>query len=281
MSFFRLSISTPLFATLLAMAAIAVISCGENLPGSEEKKNQPRGLVLKGIHWRHSGTSAETLDKTWFAKTVREVMVRQSQINQTDCVLQIEGGLETTGGEGTLVIEARVSLEKDKMVLHSGVSATGEATDPAKAEQLVRKGLEDVGDSIADQLVLLKGNRQRWVQGLEASEPDVQVLALRLIGRGRIKQAVPAVARLLEDPREQVAEVAAETLMLIGDQRAVPLLIASVRRGDLRSEVRAIEAMAKIGGDEAQAYLEMIALGHEIQEVRNLATELLKQQNSE
>ena len=45
---------------------------------------------------------------------------------------------------------------------------------------------------------------------------------------------------------------------------------------DLRSEVRAIEAMGRIGGEEAEAYLEMTAVGHEVPEVQALSKDLLK-----
>jgi hypothetical protein len=49
-----------------------------------------------------------------------------------------------------------------------------------------------------------------------------------------------------------------------------------MRRRDLRSEVRAIEAMGHLGGAEAEAYLEMTAVGHEVPEVRILSKRLLQ-----
>ena len=88
--------------------------------------------------------------------------------------------------------------------------------------------------------------------------------------------SIEHIGKLLSDPRPEVAEVAAQSLAEIGDERAVPVLIKSIERGDLRSQVRAIEAMAVIGGEEAEAYLEMTAKGHEIEEVRTLSFAALK-----
>ena len=114
---------------------------------------------------------------------------------------------------------------------------------------------------------------------LQIAFPDEQLFALRLLGLRKAREAVPAIGRLLEDPRIQVVEAAAEVLAEIGDERAVPFLVQGMRRRDLRSEVRAIEAMGSIGGKEAEAYLEMTAVGHEVPEVRALSKNLLKQMN--
>jgi HEAT repeat protein len=96
------------------------------------------------------------------------------------------------------------------------------------------------------------------------------------LGQRKVRAAVPAIGDLLDDPREQVVEAAAEALAEIGDEKAVPFLVKGMRRWDLRSEVRAIEAMGHIGGEEAEAYLEMTAIGHEVPEVRILSKSLLQ-----
>jgi hypothetical protein len=43
-----------------------------------------------------------------------------------------------------------------------------------------------------------------------------------------------------------------------------------------RSEVRAVEALGRIGGEEAEAYLEMVAGGHQVEEVRRIARDALQ-----
>ena len=78
-------------------------------------------------------------------------------------------------------------------------------------------------------------------------------------------------AKIVQAAVREVAEAAAVALGDMGDESAVPVLIQSMDPRSLRSEVRAIEAMARIGGKEARAYLEMTAEGHENSEVRELS----------
>ena len=70
---------------------------------------------------------------------------------------------------------------------------------------------------------------------------------------------------------EQIADMAP------GQQRVLGGLVAHTFDPDPRIAWRAIEAMAQIGGSEAQAYIEMVALGHEVPEVRRLAQEKLEE----
>jgi HEAT repeat protein len=107
------------------------------------------------------------------------------------------------------------------------------------------------------------------------------VLALSLLGAAKTRVAIPAIGLVLKDPRERVAESAADALVAIGDESAVPILIGAIRRNDVRSEVRAIEAISRIGGKEARAYLEMTAFGHENSEVRALSQNALARMPSE
>ena len=175
-----------------------------------------------------------------------------------------------------IVLEARIGVCGFAEPITAGVMAVGPAGDAAKAERLIANGLADLARAVRAHVELLGADRERVVRALHSAEADEQLLAIRLLRRARDARAVDAIASLLGDPRPHVAEAAAEAVGELGDASAVPLLVGSIRRGDLRSEVRALEAIARIGGPEAEAYVEMVAGGHEIGERRRMAADLLE-----
>jgi hypothetical protein len=194
----------------------------------------------------------------------------RSQAGATPRV-DVTGMWDAADGEAALRIEAKLKGVDARVPILAAIVATGRAADAAAAAELARRGADDLGKALAAMFVLYGAGEAAWIRALGAAEPDEQVLALALLGDGKCRGAVPAIGAVLDDPRERVAEAAADALVAIGDEAAVPILIGAIRRNDVRSEVRAIEAISRIGGTEARAYLEMTAIGHEIPEVRALS----------
>ena len=179
-------------------------------------------------------------------------------------------------GDARLTLEARIRARGLGEPVTSGVAAVGSGGDRAAVTRLLERALADLDHGLRTAAGLLGAGEERLILALDSAEPDEQILAARLLSERRARAAVPALGRMLEDPRPDVAEAAAGAMAAIGAPEAVPLLIRAIRRGDLRSEVRAIEAMAAIGGAEAEAYLEMTAVGHEVPEVRRLSEAALR-----
>jgi len=190
--------------------------------------------------------------------------------------LDVTGMWDLEGEDAALRVEAKLKGVDTRVPIRAAIVATGRAEDPAAAADVVRRSVDDLGKALASMFALYGAGEATWIRALDAAEPDEQMLALALLGDAKCKAAIPAIGPALGDPRAQVAEAAADALVAIGDQSAVPVLIASIRRGDMRSEVRAIEAISRLGGKEARAYLEMTAIGHEIPEVRALSVGALE-----
>ena len=188
--------------------------------------------------------------------------------------LVLKGSLSEVKGEGAFIVEAFIRGGLP-IPLSTGLLAMGPISDSKSEAKLLDKGLVDLRYALKSLLKLCDGDIQMWRRALDSAEPDEQIFAARLLANAKQAVAVEPIAALLSDPRPQVAEAAADALGEIGDERAVPLLINSIKHGDLRSEVRAIEAMSRIGGKEAKAYLEMTANGHEIDQVRKLSAAAL------
>ncbi len=193
--------------------------------------------------------------------------------------VSVSGALKIVGDGASLVLAIKMHLAGHMKPFETGIEAVGSAGDEKQAESLVNQALSDLAHAVKNLSALAAGNEAALIAALDAAEPDEQLLALKILGHKKTASAVPAIGLLLEDPRIIVQESAAEALARIGDERAVPLLIAAIKRYDIRSEVRAIEAMGRIGGEEARAYLEMTATGHDIPEVRKMSAALLDNMN--
>lgn len=255
------------------LAAAFLVGCGGH--GCGAKRDQPPGLALVAARWRESADFGRALDEPAFASLAEAAGRRVALPAGWSGDLLVSGELRAAGGAGELVIRARLRLAGVEAAIEPGVAATIRCPDAASAEAAVERALSDLAVALGELCAIAAASPDRWIEALGSAEPDEQVLALDLIGTSKLARAVPAAARLLGDPRERVAEAAAEALARIGDRAAVPLIIRAVDPKNLRSEVRAIEAIGRIGGPEARAYLEMTATGHEVAEVRALSSDLL------
>lgn len=267
--------SRPILVAALLLAL--PLACGS--PSTEPKPEQaPDRAELGRVSWSAVGPEAAGLGRDEIADLARKELARVAAPAAAIAQHRVDltGTIDTTAGEGALMFEAVFAPARDGVPVSATLAATGQADSPDAARSLVRKGLGDLAAALDAMARLSRGGPEDWTRALVSAEPDEQRLAAVLLGRDRVRQAVPGLAEMLSDPREPVAESAAEALVAIGDRSAVPLLIKSIRRGDLRSEVRVIEALGRLGGPEAEAYLEMTAGGHEVEEVRRLSERALE-----
>jgi len=261
--------------TAWTMACAWCLACGER-GKSAEGTAVPSPLVLHAVHWRMKSDSAVEITRDAFERAamngLRTVVVQRLGVERA----VLNGELEIQDGSGVLVLDARIQTNILNFPIETTLMATSAVNSRGEADNLVDKGVLDLASALKELVRVAEAGKKAWAQGLHSSEMDVQLLSVRLLGRAKEKSAVVSLAALLSDPRERVAEAAAEALVEIGDSRAVSSIIKSIKRWDLRSEVRAIETIGRIGGEEAEAYLEMTAVGHEIEEVRRLSGDLLK-----
>ncbi len=106
-----------------------------------------------------------------------------------------------------------------------------------------------------------------------ALSPDAETrrAALAELGRAPRPEAVEALLRALDDDDPRVAIRAAEALAAAREPRAVPRLIEMTRELPAASAARVVEAIGRIGGPEAEAYLFVLETGSPEEEVRRMA----------
>lgn len=198
---------------------------------------------------------------------------------------------EATGG-ARLKLRAMVSPDGVSGELHAVVSARLDHTGsiPLNADiDAVRPGAPDggqldskvyaehlekaVGEAVAaidEQVALLRGGNNTLVKALGHREPSVKIAAARTLGERRAKEAVDPLCKILREDTSAVGEAAVGALAAIGDAKAVPCLIGWAGSDDRRLVI-VLDPIATLGGQEARAFLEMIASGHENPGIRRVA----------
>lgn len=112
---------------------------------------------------------------------------------------------------------------------------------------------------------------------LSDSDEAVQRAAVRLLARKHDARALaPLVARLDTDDLTQIRETMG-LLIELGDPAAVPPLINASRARDNVVQREIVFALGAIGGDEAEAYLDVVATGHDDPLVRASAEQALSE----
>jgi HEAT repeat protein len=138
------------------------------------------------------------------------------------------------------------------------------AKEPDKRAQAVQKlGQYDI-----------RWTRKYLLKALKDPDFNVRATAGRLLGRARVKEALPVVSEWLTSTAVDDKKVAAEILGAIGTPEAVPLLIRALGDPDYEVRLQSVLALGQIGGE--RVVLPIIArLEDEKPEVRRAAVDQL------
>jgi HEAT repeat protein len=185
---------------------------------------------------------------------------------------------EDLAGEGEQVYPIRGKPGAAKVRGAKG-RAGSESSSPApgaqeKRELFARLALRVAGDLIdgfASREKLATAPESAIHAALRADGGELQEQAIRVAGERKLRDEVPALLDLLDNPSESVRDAALGALIQIGDRRAVTALTKSRSLHDRREMRKIIEAIATLGGDEALDYLSFVAASHDDEEIRALA----------
>ncbi len=110
---------------------------------------------------------------------------------------------------------------------------------------------------------------------LRDPDPEIALVALDWVDTQRDRSAAPVVARMLRHPDDRVMLRAVEVLGQVGTVSEVPALIASARLNDRAHTGRLYEALATLGGPDAQGFLSFAARNEDDPELAQLAERAL------
>jgi hypothetical protein len=142
---------------------------------------------------------------------------------------------------------------------------------PGEVRATMERAVEDVVKGLGAKLKLSAGDAAALVAAIDGADDELRVEAMRLCRERKERAAVPALLRLLKSEDADTRDGALGALAEIGDRRAVKPITELARFRDVADLPKVLDALAALGGDEARAYLEFVASGHDSPEIRDLA----------
>jgi hypothetical protein len=152
----------------------------------------------------------------------------------------------------------------------SGASVTG------RAKELGGRLARDTASLVVKQQKLRTGPLAELMAALKDPDADVRRQGVRAAAYRRAREAVPQLVAMMDEPQADLADMALGALVDIGDPSAVKALTARVKFGDVDELRKLIDPIAAMGGDEARAFLEFVASGHEDADIRKMAKTALE-----
>jgi hypothetical protein len=145
------------------------------------------------------------------------------------------------------------------------------APKEALYEGLVQRVAGDLIAGFAARRRLRQASPDELGAALGADGGELRVEAIRAVGERHLATQAPRLLALLDDPDEPTRDAALGALLALGDRRAVGVLTRSRSLRDRRELSKIIEAIAILGGEEADDYLSFIAGSHEDEDIREEA----------
>lgn len=146
------------------------------------------------------------------------------------------------------------------------------AVEPAALAALLGKLRGEAHDALVS-VFLRRGIARRALGDLHSRSGVRRALAAQVLGDLELRQAVPALCRLLDDRHDEVRVVALRALGRIGDPAAAWRIIASLDRADPLPSLLATHALVQLGA-EAEVTLSA-ALDHPQARVRAVCLDAL------
>jgi hypothetical protein len=153
---------------------------------------------------------------------------------------------------------------------------SGEGDAKAKLQTLAARLAEDTTALVVKQERLRTGPVAELQRALADPDADVRRQAVRAAAQRRAREAVPALINLLDDSEADLHDMALGALADIADPNAVKPLTSRVKFQDTEELRKILDPVAAMGGEEARAFLEFVASGHEDADIRKLARRALE-----
>jgi hypothetical protein len=148
------------------------------------------------------------------------------------------------------------------------VVAKGKAVARARTETLVLRVAGDLLDELTVRRRLATATPEELIAAVRADVGELRGSAIRAIGARRVAAGADVLLPLLDDPDEETRDAALGALISLGDRRAVSSLTKSRSLRDRREMSKVIEAISRLGGEEADDYLSFVASSHDDDEIR-------------
>lgn len=282
------------FLVAAALASCCLLAackgCGERASRSSAGRPSLAGLTVKPIApVSYLGTELQ-LDPSDLAAKAKKLLddaevFASPELNRPSAQVSLnlevlavpESSPPEIGAKVRLRITVRPSASQARFF--EDIEAVGQMpmdareVDGARAafQRLAERTVMDLLQAYVTRQKLWEGSPPEIAAALKSAEGDVRVEALRIVAARSLRGEVPTALRLLSDEDENVRDAALGTLVALREQGAVKALAESRQMRDAREMRKILDAIATLGGREAQEYLSFVAETHDDEEIRNMA----------
>jgi hypothetical protein len=182
--------------------------------------------------------------------------------------------LETRPSDAPAAVDENLdgAAEQPYAVPRRGAPAAADKGAPptkqAVFERLVLRVTGDLVDGFGARRRLRQATPADLHAAIAADGGELRLEAIRAIGERHLTSESATLLALLDDPDETTSDAALGALIALGDRRAVSSLTRSRSLRDRREMRKIIEAIAILGGQEADDYLSFVASSHDDEEIR-------------
>jgi HEAT repeats len=142
-------------------------------------------------------------------------------------------------------------------------------------QRLTERTTQDLVQGYCRRQKIWQGDSHAVAAALSASDEDARIEAARVVGAHKMHALVPTVVRLLSDEDEGVRDAALGALVALRERSTIKALADSHQMRDPREMRKVLDAIATLGGQEAQDYLAFVAETHDDEEIKEMAKEAL------
>jgi HEAT repeat protein len=191
-----------------------------------------------------------------------------------------EPDLETQTSSVVLALELQHTGKSDSFAVDSRVTVkAAQGNDVEAMQNSIRESLDDaLGRAVRQAAALITledASESTLTAKLKDEDPAIADAAVRLLVRRQNKTALPLILeRLKSDDLDTLRGVIGLLVELKAPESVNPLVEAANQRGAV-FEREVVFAVGAIGGDDAEAYLDLVATGHDDPLLRASAAQAL------
>ena len=278
-------------AVLAACGALAACkACGEKKTAALVERPSLAEVTVRPITPPHFRDTDIQLDQAQIAAKAKKILEDAAIFAapeekrpaakvslEVEMVSASESAEPEIGAKVRLRVAVRPSVSPARFA--EDVAAMGQAplskgdVDEARVafQRLAERTVEDLLLAYVARQKLWDGDAPEIASALNSADNDLRVEALRIVAARNLRSEIPTVLRLLSDEEENVRDAALGTLVALRERSAVKALAESRQMRDAREMRKILDAIATLGGREAQEYLSFVAETHDDAEIRAMA----------
>lgn len=258
--------------------AAAVLAAGLVLGCKSEPSSAAYSVSLSELRTRAAGGRG---DRAWQRQTLEDALegAAMFRIESSETALTAHAEVVERRDSDGIVVRLALAMEvpPDLAGVLDELEATVEVAR-ARGDSTIREDLPMAAEravAVLDAKVQLARTPRVAGTYLRDPDPEIALVALDWVETQRDREAASVVSEMLHHPDDRVMLRAVEVLGQVGTAVEVPALIAAARLNDRAHTGRLYEALAALGGPDAEGFLAFAARNEDDPALAQLAERAL------